>query len=573
MTSYSLRQRFSSFLLLATLLFACACQQNRQADLLIHNGHIYTMDKQNPKVGMVAVRDGKIIHVGPSSEAAEWQGSAARVIDLAGKTLTPGLIESHGHLLSLGYSKMQLHLTTIKDYDEMIAMVADAAAKSAPGEWILGRGWHQSKWDPPADPVVHGFPIHDALSAVSPDNPVYLRHASGHAAIANAKAMEIAGITDQTASLDGGEIIRDSRGRATGIFIENAMKQISTHVPKSTPAGDRRAMELAVQASLENGITTFRDAGSGADEIAVYKDFLAEGKLDIRLWVMLDGKDSTLLKDWFQRGPEIGLGNDHLTIRAIKLYSDGALGSRGAWLLEQYTDQPGRYGHSVMPVDDICRLSNLSLEHGFQLCVHAIGDRANREVLNCFEHSFKQNRNKSDDARFRIEHAQHLHPDDIPRFSELGVIASMQGIHMASDRPWAILRLGERRIVEGAYVWRKLLDSGAKIVNGTDVPVEPINPIECFYASVTRKTLKGTPEGGYEAEQAMNRVEALRSYTLDGAYGGFEEKTRGSIEVGKYADFTVFSKDILTVAENKILDTVVEMTIVGGEVKFERVVQ
>ncbi|WP_343030494.1 amidohydrolase [Fulvivirga aurantia] len=419
------------------------------------------------------------------------------------------------------------------------------------------------------------FHLHNGISEVSPDNPVFLRHASGHAAIANAKAMEIAGVLPMSTEsleevdVEGGEIIRDELGNPTGIFNERAMTLIAKHIPESTPEKDRRAFELAVKACYRNGITSFHDAGIGRETIDLYKEFRSQDKLGVRIYAMLTGWDKELLKEWYEKGPMVDSAH-WLTIRSIKLNCDGALGSRGAWLLEEYTDRPGHFGHETLPMEFVAETSKKGLEHGFQVCAHAIGDRANQEILDRYEKAINANPDAANDHRFRIEHAQHLHPDDIPRFAELNVIPAMQAIHMASDRPWAIDRLGEKRIVEGAYMWQKLLQSGVPIVNGTDVPVEPINPIASYYASVTRQTLEGTPKGGYEPEQKMTREQALRSYTLDAAYGAFEEDIKGSIEVGKLADFTVFSKDIMTVDDSKLLETEVMMTIVDGEVVYEK---
>jgi predicted amidohydrolase YtcJ len=287
------------------------------------------------------------------------------------------------------------------------------------------------------------------------------------------------------------------------------------------------------------------------------------------MYAMLTGWDKELLNEWYEKGPEID--SAHLfTIRSIKLNCDGALGSRGAWLLKEYTDQPGHFGHETLPMSFVSTTSTKGLENGFQVCSHAIGDRANQEILDRYEKAMNENPEKTTDHRFRIEHAQHLHPDDIPRFAELGVIPAMQAVHMSSDRPWAIDRLGEKRIKEGAYMWQALLQSGVPIVNGTDVPVEPIDPLASFYASVSRKTLEGTPEGGYEPEQKMTREQALKSYTLDAAFGAFEEDIKGSIEVGKLADFTIFDKDIMSIPENEILETAVSITIFDGRVVYEK---
>lgn len=414
-----------------------------------------------------------------------------------------------------------------------------------------------------------------SISEISPDNPVYLRHASGHAGFANAKAMEIAGLEILSKDgidkfeVEGGEVMRDQLGRPTGIFNERAMTLITQHIPESTPEKNRKAFELAVAACHRNGITGFHDAGIGKETIALYNEMKAGDKMNIRIYAMLTGWDKELLKDWYEKGPNIDPDN-LFTIRAVKLNCDGALGSRGAWLLEEYTDRPRHFGHETLPMEFVKETSLNGLQNGFQVCAHAIGDRANREILDRYEAAFKELPGVNPDHRFRIEHAQHLHPDDIPRFAELGVIPAMQAVHMASDRPWAIDRLGEQRIKEGAYMWQALLKSGIPVVNGTDVPVEPLNPIASFYASVSRKTLKGTPEGGYEPEQKMTREQALQSYTLDAAYGAFEEDIKGSITIGKLADFTIYDQDIMNVDERQLLETQIAMTIFNGEVVYSK---
>ena len=563
-----------------TLLFAfcvfiaAACADQRDgADLLIFGGKIYTVNEAQPMVEAVAVKDGKILFAGAADEARRFSTSKTRVVYLSGGTMTPGFIEGHGHLMGVGYNEMELDLMAVKSYDELVQKVKAAVEKAQPGEWIVGGGWHQDKWDQLPDKMVKGFQTHHLLSDVSPDNPVFLRHASGHAALANAKAMEIAGVNplsvekSQSTGGTGGEIIRDELGNPTGIFNERAMSVVGQHIPQDSDSTRVRALELALKACHRNGITGFHDAGASQESIDLFQRFKEAGKLDLRLYVMLGGP--ALARQWFNRGPE--LDPDHwLTIRAIKLSCDGALGSRGAWLLEPYADRAGFYGMATMSMDTVLAIARAGIENGFQVCAHAIGDRANREVLDRYEVAIRENPAKAADHRFRIEHAQHLHPLDIPRFAALNVIPAMQAIHMSSDRPWAIERLGEKRIEEGAYMWQSLLKSGARIVNGTDAPVEPLNPVPSFYASVSRKTLKGEPEGGFEPAEKMTRAQALRSYTLDAAFGAFQEAVLGSIEQGKYADFTVFSQDIMEVEEDRLLDTEVVMTFINGELVFNR---
>ncbi|MTI41385.1 amidohydrolase [Fulvivirga lutimaris] len=560
--------------MVSIVLLSCSDKELPVADTILKNGNIYTVDQNNVKAEAIAVLGDRILDVGATADMEKYKGENTKIIDLEGKTLTPGFIEGHGHFMGLGYNELNLDLMDVKSYDELVERVEEAVANAKPGEWIVGRGWHQSKWDNSNETMIKGFQTHDKLSAVSPDNPVYLRHASGHAGMANTKAMEVAGVLQMSKEnlteeeVEGGEVIRDELGNPTGIFNERAMTLITKNIPENTEERDRQALQLAIEASWRNGITSFHDAGVGRETIDLYKSYKEEGKLGVRLYVMLTGFDKELLAEWYEKGPEIDTVDNLLTIRSVKLNCDGALGSRGAWLLEEYTDRPGHFGMPTLPMEFVAQTSKDGLEHGFQVCAHAIGDRANKEILDRYESAFDENGNVGD-VRYRIEHAQHLHPDDIPRFGQLKVIPAMQAVHMSSDRPWAIDRLGEKRIVEGAYMWQALIESGAVLVNGTDVPVEPVDPLASFYASVSRKTLAGTPEGGYEPEQKLTREQALKSYTWNAAYGAFEENVKGSIEKGKLADFTVFSDDIMTIPENDILNTKVAMTIVGGEVVYK----
>lgn len=563
----------SAFLILLCVL-ACSNPKQETATLLIYGGTIYTVDTTSATVEAVATNDNKILFAGSLEEAETYKNEQTKLIDLKGKTMTPGLIEGHGHFMGLGYNELNLDLMNTTSYQAIVDAVAARVKTAKPGEWIVGRGWHQSKWDSMPAETVHGFQTHHLLSEVSPENPVYLKHASGHAGFANAKAMEIAGLQNlaldgvKKYDVEGGEVLVDVSGRPTGVFNERAQTLITQHIPEKTPESDAKAFQLAVEACHKNGITSFHDAGIGRETIALYEKMKSEGKMHTRIYAMLTGWEKDLLNDWYKKG--IMVDEDHLfTIRSVKLNCDGALGSRGAWLLEPYSDRPDHFGHETLPMEFVKETSLNGLKHGFQVCAHAIGDRANREILDRYEMAFKELPDMANDHRFRIEHAQHLHPEDIPRFAELNVIPAMQAVHMSSDRPWAIDRLGEKRIKEGAYMWQDLLQSGVPIVNGTDVPVEPINPIASFYASVSRKTLKGTPEGGYEPEQKMTRAQALKSYTLDAAYGAFEDHIKGSISVGKLADFTIYDQDLMTVAEEKILDTKVVMTIFDGKVVYD----
>jgi predicted amidohydrolase YtcJ len=566
----------SKFILLLFIVgLLSSCNTGKQpADMVILGGTIYTVNEKQPTVEAVVVKNGKIEFTGTEKEAREWIGDSTRVLDLKGKTMTPGFIEGHGHLMGVGFNELDLDLMNVSSFEEIVEKVRVAASKAKPGQWILGRGWHQDKWSSKPGDMVKGYPSHNALSKVAPNNPVFLSHASGHMSLANAKAMELAGVNQLSVeslnknSGEGGEIIRDEHGNPTGLFNENAEEIINKVIPKSDEARYMQAFDLAMKACHRNGITSFHDAGVSGEAIDFFKKQKNEGKLSVRLYVMITGWDRDLVHRWMAKGPEID--PDHwLTIRSIKLNCDGALGSRGAWLLEPYSDRKDFVGMATLSMDTVLSTSREALKSGFQVCSHAIGDRANQEILNRYEIAFKENPTVKD-HRFRIEHAQHLAPNDIPRFGQLGVIPAMQAIHMSSDRPWAIDRLGEKRIKEGAYMWQSLLKSGAKIVNGTDTPVEPINPIACFFASVTRQTLKGEPEGGYEPAEKMTREQALRSYTLDAAFGEFEENNKGSIEAGKLADFTIFSSDIMKVPDSEILKSEVAMTIINGKVVFEK---
>ncbi len=566
---------WNSAILFLILLTSCSSQNKESATLLIYGGKIYTVDSTQATVEAVVTKGNTILFAGGLDDAKTYKNDATQVIDLNGKTMTPGLIEGHGHFMGLGHNELNLDLMHTTSYQEIIDAVTERVKSAAPGEWIIGSGWHQSKWTEIPEDMVNGFQTHYRLSEVSPNNPVYLSHASGHAGFVNAKAMDIAGIEIlpkdgiDKLEIEGGEVMRDVLGRPTGIFTEQAVSLIRKYIPESTPEKNAKAFELAIAACHRNGITGFHDAGIDRETITLYDQMKTKNKMKVRLYAMLGGWDKGLINEWYKKGPSID--PDHLlTVRSIKLSCDGALGSRGAWLLEPYTDRPGHFGHETLPMKFVKETAINALKNGFQVCSHAIGDRANREVLDSYESAFDELPELTSDHRFRIEHAQHLNPADIPRFAALGVIPAMQAIHLSSDRPWAIDRLGEKRIKEGAYMWQTLLKSGIPIVNGTDVPVEPLNPIASLYASITRKTLNGTPEGGFEHEQKMTREQALKSYTLDAAYGAFEEDIKGSITPGKLADFTIFSQDLMTIPEAAFLNTEVAITIFNGEVVYTK---
>src|SRR4051794_16081598 len=560
----------------ATPLAACfafsAAAFAQPADLVLRNGKIVTMNPAAPVVQALAVRGEKITAVGSDAEAARWTGPRTQTIDLHGMLAIPGFIEGHGHFTGVGEYRMGLDLREARTWDEIVAQVARAVGQAKPGEWIIGRGWHQSKWTKAPEPNVEGFPLHDSLDKVSPDNPVVLTHASGHASFANGRALREAGIGKDTPNPSGGEILKDKNGNPTGLLRERAAGLLgraeAAYNAKRTPAEIaalfRKQIDVATDESLSKGITTFEDAGSPFSTVDALKAMAEKRELRIRIWMMLRAGNDQLAPR-LDRARTIGAGDNYFTVRAIKRQIDGALGSRGAWLLEPYSDKPDSSGLNTDDPADIRRTAELAIQHGYQLCVHAIGDRANRETLNIFEQTFKAHPDKKD-LRWRVEHAQHLSAPDIPRFGQLGVIAAMQGVHCTSDAPYVLLRLGAQRAEEGAYVWQKLMKSGAIVGNGTDAPVEDVSPLASFYASVSRKLKDGTV---FYPAQRMSREEALRSYTVNNAYSAFEEKLKGSLEVGKLADITVLSRDIMTVPEDQILSTDVVYTIVGGKVRFD----
>lgn len=546
---------FPTSTILALVLAAAA------PDRILVNGVVHTMDDARPRAEAVAVTGGRISAVGSSAEVLALKGPQTEVIDLRGATVIPGLKESHGHFIGIGQARMVLDLVGTKSWDEVVARVAEAVKTRPKGAWIVGRGWHEGKWQTRPAREIRGFPPHGALSAVSPDNPVYLVRADGHAGFANARAMQLMKITKETKAPAGGDVIRDEAGEATGVFIDTAKGLIRP--PSPTDADIREAVRLATEECLRKGITFFDDAGADPATLALYKDLAAKNQLGLRLYAMIAGLDN--MKKF--GSPEPGGAASFLSIRSVKLVIDGALGSRGARLLEPYVDDPGNTGLWVTDPAKVREGALYGIEHGFQVNVHAIGDAGNRAVLDAFEAAFKAHPEKKD-VRFRDEHSQILDESDIPRFGRLGVIASIQGIHGTSDLPWAAKRLGEARVLEGAYVWQKLRKSGAVLINGTDAPVEDVDPIKSYYASVTRQSEAGEPRGGYQPDQKLTRLEALRSYTKDAYWASFAEANGGVVAPGKWADLTVLSKDILSVPDAEILKAQVLYTIVNGKVAY-----
>ena len=549
--------------LLTTLSITALSSASVATDLLI-TGTIYTANDDSPIVEAVVVSDGRFTYVGSLEGARLAASEQVKEIELDSRIAYPGFIESHGHLSSLGESITNLDLNGVDSYQTIVGMVADAAAKAAPGQVIKGRGWHQSKWQSQPKITVDGFPTHRSLSEVSPNNPVFLGHANGHSALINQAAMDEINLSFTTTPPEGGVIVKDARGNPTGILHENAIDLAYPLIALSVDSA-KAAILAAQRHAFRWGITNFHDAGAGKTDIEAQQMLNDAGDLKLRVYTMVSAQDEALSDYWLARAPLIAKDDSRLTIRSFKAVMDGALGSRTAWLHAPYTDDPGTSGVQTFDEDRLIDMMKRSVEYGWQINTHAIGDKANTVVLDAIATA----QLGPYDHRARIEHSQHLIRSDINRFADLGVIASIQTIHMSSDRPWAIDRLGQERIETGAYIWRDLLNAGVHLANGTDVPVEPINPLANFYAAVARKTLNGTPEDGFELNQRMTREETLKSMTLWNAFAGFEEDQLGSIEVGKQADITVLDRDIMTVEESDILSTNVAMTIVSGEIVYE----
>jgi predicted amidohydrolase YtcJ len=543
----------AALLVLGAAAFYWVRVQRSRAELVLRGGRIITLDPSIPVAQALAARDGRIVAMGSADDVAGQIGWWTRVIDLDGYVAVPGFIEGHGHFAGLGEYKLGLDLRDAANWGEIVDLVAQAVAKAKPGQWIVGRGWHQDKWTATPQPNVGGFPTHQSLDSISPDNPVVLRHASGHASFVNARAMVLSHIDGTTPDPAGGQILKDARGEPTGLLRETASTLVRqgagepTLTPEEADARLRQMLVLADREAISKGVTSFHDAGTTLDVVERMKRLIDDGMLQTRLWVM------------------IRAGDHHLTVRAIKWTMDGALGSHGAWLLEPYADLPGSVG-LPRSLDVLRQTARLAIQHDYQMAVHAIGDRAYREVLNIYEEVFSASGRNGADLRWRIEHAQHLSTADIPRFGQLGVIASMQSVHATSDAAFVSARLGDTRAKEGAYVWRELMKTGAVVTNGTDAPVEDIDPIANYYAAVTRKTANGQT---FYADQRMSRMDALRSYTAQNAFAAFEDNLKGTLSPGKLADITVLTSDITAVPEEAIRQTRVAYTIIGGRVVYE----
>ena len=544
------------------------------ADLVLLRGKIVTMDQALPQATALAATGDRITAVGGDEEIKPQIGPTTRVIDRDGKLAVPGLIDGHGHYLSLGESLAGLRLEHTGTWDEIVGLVAEATRAAQPGDWIAGRGWHQDRWDHPPTPNMEGLPTHQKLSEASPHNPVILIHQSGHGVFVNARALEEAGITTETPDPPGGSIVRDVHVQPTGMLRETAQfparealaEYLNRRPPAEIEADLRGQVALAAEEAISKGITSFQDMGETFETIDLMVQMADEGNLPLRLYVCVQ-ESCQVMEDELTAYRVIGRGNGYLTVRTIgERVLDGALGVHGGWLLEPYADKPESTGFNVTPIEEIRYSARLAIENGYQMAIQGIGDRAARELLDIYEGNFAQNPDKRD-LRWRIEHCQVIHPADLPRFAEMGVIASVRGVFATSDGPWVVNRLGEERARERGYQYQTLIQSGAVLVNGTDPPVEDIDPIANFYDTVTRKMADGSV---FFPEQRLTRQQALASYTVNNAYAAFEEGIKGSLTPGKLADITILSQDLMTIPDNEILSTEVTHTLIGGEVRYQK---
>lgn len=553
---YTWLQSLAGLLVLTTSLHAAT------ADLLLTNGMIHTMNAKKTRVEALAIQGGRVVATGTVKALKTWQGPATRVIDLKGKAVYPGFHEGHGHLKGLGYQILRLDLAGVSSLESVQSKVKDEISKTPKSEWVLGRGWDQNLWS------TKEFPTREDLDKLASDNPVALTRIDGHAIWVNSVALKKAGITRKTPDPAGGKIIRDAKGEATGILVDRAMDLVRSVIPNESPAQREKAIRAALARSSEYGLTSFHDAGVDAADIAVYEALAAKGELPLRLNVMLSGGDSELIESYMKSGP---VSKGMLQIRSVKLMADGALGSRGAAMLEPYADQPGYAGLEILTEEQIYQATKRFAQAGFQTAVHAIGDKTNRSVLNAFER-VKKDLPKAD-LRLRMEHAQILDAQDIPRFGKLGIIASVQPTHLTSDAPWVPTRIGADRMEEGAYVWQKLRQSKAVLVSGSDTPVESANPLWGLYAAVTRQTQDGYPPKAWHYDQHLSIDEALESYTKNAAFAAYWEKELGTLEAGKIADIVVLDSDLEQIMQEKrpqdILKAKVLMTISNGRVVYE----
>jgi hypothetical protein len=531
-----------------------------QADLIVSGGRIYTVDDHRPMVEAIAIGGGRILFAGSMRGALTFRTPSTQMLDVAGGTVIPGMIDAHVHLLNLGSALRNVDLVGTKSYDDVIARVVARAQQADSGTWIIGRGWDQNDW---AD---KRFPTHEALSRAVPDHPVVLTRIDGHAILVNDAALKVAEVTAQTADPDGGRIERGVGNAPAGVLVDNAMTLVRSKMPAISQEEIRAEVQAALAETAKWGLTGIHDAGVDLPVIDVYEQLAKEGKFNVRNYVMIEGDDSTM-NHYFARGPQQGLYDNHIWLRAIKIHGDGALGSRGAALLEPYSDDPKNSGLLKVSGERIQEIAERALRVGFQVNVHEIGDRGNRVALDAFERALATV--PTADHRFRIEHAQIIDSADIPRFAKLDVIPSMQTVHQTSDMYWAGTRIGPQRL-HGAYAWRSLLKTGVIIPNGSDFPVEAVNPLLSFHAAFTRQDEKNWPAGGWFPEQRMTRDEAMKSMTIWPAFASFEEDLVGSLTAGKLADFVILDRDIMAVPADQVLGTHVLATYLGGRPIYER---
>lgn len=532
------------------------------ADTILVNGNIYTVNDKQPHAEAVAVKDGRIILVGSNSDVRKLCGSNTAVMDLSGRPVFPGLTDSHCHIFEIGEREMKLNLEGTRSLPEFLKQLEIATRRIEPGKWIVGRGWIETFWTPPE------FPTRADLDKIAPENPVFLVRADGHAAAANSAALKISGITRETPDLFGGKILKDnSSGEPTGMLLDNAMDLVSKHIPPPSDEEKQTAFLAGVEREIKLGWCEIQNAGSELSDQAIMRRAFDAGKVKLRLINAAYGPGPAA-QQLLQSGPTLDAYDHHFTQRTIKVILDGALGSRGAALLAPYSDRPDTSGYLMQKETELLPMFEAALRRGIQVETHAIGDRANRVILDLYQQAFRNvppEQRKIRQPRWRVEHAQILSEQDIPRFARLGVIASMQPSHAISDLFFAPARLGFDRLA-GAYAWNSLLKTGAVICGGSDAPVERGEPMIEFYAAVSRKSIAGFSGEGWHPEQAVSRAEALKMFTINAAYAAFEEKDKGSIEPGKLADFTVLSEDIMKIPEPEILKTRAVMTCIGGQI-------
>ena len=545
----------------AVALTTLRAQAPPPADLIVHNAVVHTVDATGSRATAFAVVGSRFVFVGDDAGALARRGPSTRVIDGAGRAVVPGLQDAHGHFVGLGASLQQIDLRGTTSFAQIASMVKAKVATAGPGEWILGRSWDQNDWPNTA------WPTKEALDAVSPRNPVFLTRVDGHAAIANSLALAIAEVRKVTPDPEGGRYIRDAAGNPTGVMIDRAMRAVGALIPEPSARQLDEQILLADAEARKLGLTMVHDAGADTKTVDAYKRLIDRGALQTRLYVMLR-MPLAQLEPHFKAGPITNYGDHHLAVRAIKIGADGALGSRGAAMLAPYSDEPGTSGFLTTPEADIYAQTLAASKAGFQTCIHAIGDRTNRVTMDVFERVQREVPG-SRALRMRNEHAQILDPAEIPRFKALDVIAAMQATHATSDMPWVATRIGAARTAAGAYVWQKLLASGAVLANGSDFPVEEPNPMLGLYASVTRQDREGQPPGGWMPGERLTRDEMLRSFTINAAFAAHAEKDLGSIEVGKLADFVMLSDDVMAVDPPRILQTTVVRTVIGGKIVYE----